>query len=110
MNNREPKIVGATTWWKCSGCKEWKLPSHFSKVSQKVNNLSSKCRGCTQAYTKKDSSIQEAKKKQMRIPADMNQKRFGLMTDYKRTGESQSLSYDEFDEIPDITNILKEVE
>ena len=111
-SKRVPKIIGATEWWRCCVCNDWKLPSNYRKASRFSSGLVGRCKDCDilagyREYMRIGSDKQQARKMKLRIPKDMNHKRLGLMNKH-RAGNDTLLSYDEFDDIPDITDIDKE--
>ena len=101
------KITGATKWWKCSVCEDWKLPSKYRKTSSLLSGLQGRCKDCDKYADKEAKAIYDEKLKQTRTPTDMNSKRGGLMFKH-RAGNDTSLSYEDFEDIPDITDIDKE--
>jgi len=107
MDKRIPKIKGATKWWKCSVCNDWKLPSNYKKTSRYLSGLQGRCKDCDKYEDKETIAIYEERKKQTRTPLDMSAKRCGLMNKHK-SGNDTSLSYEDFEDIPDITDIDKE--
>jgi len=108
---RIPKIIGATEWWQCCVCDDWKLPSKYRKSSGLSSGLAGKCKDCdiVTGYRESQrigSAKHDSKKRKLRTPKDMTDKRLGLMRNHL-SGRDTLLSYDDFDDIPDITDISK---
>ena len=111
-SKRIPKIIGATEWWRCCVCNDWKLPSNYRKVSRFSSGLAGRCKDCDifVGYSERqriNMARYNDKIKQLRMPRDMNNRRVYLMRKHSLEGDTL-LSYDEFEAIPDITDIDKE--
>tara|TARA_R110002096_G_scaffold293625_2_gene488004 strand:- start:1001 stop:1318 length:318 start_codon:yes stop_codon:yes gene_type:complete len=101
MEKRTPKTTGATKWWRCSTCKDWKLPSKYRKSSLASSGLQGRCKDCDKFADKESKASYEERQKQTRVPSDMNGKRAGTMKRYM-SGKDTLLSYDEFENMPSI--------
>ena len=107
MKERTPKIIGATEWWQCCVCNDWKLSSSYGKHSGRLSGLHGRCKDCDKDADTGAQAAAIKREKQKRIPLDMAGKRLELMNTH-RAGNDTLLSYDDFEDIPDITDINKE--
>jgi hypothetical protein len=50
---RVPKTANAAGEYRCSKCREWKLPEAFNKNKNQVSGLNYACKSCSRADTRK---------------------------------------------------------
>ena len=103
MKERTPKIIGATEWWQCCVCNDWKLSSSYGKHSGRLSGLHGRCKDCDKDADTGAQAAAIKREKQKRIPLDMAGKRLALMNTH-RAGNDTSLSYDDLSDNNDNRN------